>query len=134
MDRRAFLLGFGVAIIVGSYFGWMTHNKRKFPGFPGQYVCDDFGAPTPEERFLFIGSEGAVESAKELSGPRVPLGKVTVENSKRAVLELDANAIQTPEFTLNAAIENAIVPDHRNIRLVGTDNGQQQYSHHCVRK
>lgn len=134
MKRRIFLWILGVFIFVGTSLGVIAVRKKRFPGFPGVYMCNDFGIPARANPFLYISEDGAVLSDHYGSGPRTEVGRLTIETRKQALFELNESVIQAPNIILDPSAIHYFVAFKQDIQIVGTKDGNEVYSYICTRK
>jgi hypothetical protein len=128
-----FVVG-GVLIGVGVWLMPRFMNNVKFEGFPGVYICEDFGMPDKEHNTIQIDQDLNVAGIK--GQEMVTIGKLKpIDNSKnRARIDLSMELVHSPSFSLDPFAEHVAEGVGNSLVLSATRDGKLLYSQPCFRK
>ncbi len=123
--------------VISIGFGWWLRTRMYVPftGFEGEYTCQDFGLPDKNYnvmRFTPRGDDVVIVDSLFKSQTN-DVGRIKLQSSSLARLELASALVHSPTLPLNPLAEHFIEGKGKTISIVGRQEGKELYRYSCSR-
>ncbi len=119
---------------LGLWFAPRFLNKVRFEGFPGVYICEEFGLPDKDHSTIRVDENlnvfGVKDSTEMMVGTLRPIG----ESRTRSKRELSNAAIEASGSSLDPAAEHVAEGIGNSLVFSATRDAKLLYSQACFRK
>ena len=132
---KAALIALSVVLLaLLVWFAPKWFSRAKFAGFPGVYICKDFGMPDDTHSTLRIDEQMRLFGVS--AEGEVAVGQLSlIEGSKvRARITFLPEVIHSATFALDPAAEHVAEGLGDSLVMSATHEGKLQYSEPCFRK
>ncbi len=127
------LLTVGVFVLL---FAWWVKTRMSVPftGFDGHYACEEFGLPDKNYNVMRFQTEGNRVIMDALFKSQThPVGRLEIQSSSLARLDMDTSLTHSPTLSLNPLAEHFIEGKSDRIEIVGRHEGKELYRFVCRR-
>lgn len=121
--------------VISVGFGWWLRTRMSIPftGFVGEFTCQEFGLPDKNYNVMRFTPRGddivIVDSLFKSQTNEV--GRIKLQSSSLARLELASALVHSPTLPLNPLAEHFIEGRGKSIFIVGRQEGKELYRHLC---